>query len=227
MPDPRETLVTLGRCLLPAAALLCAAQPAMSDDDERRSTRTATTAAATPLSITQARWRSDRRRIDAEGSGTNGQRVTLANAYALSSTYGSDTIESGSWRIRRSDTSPAPCRVRATLANGQFVEANVAGAPANCAPKAPTSPPPSVSINDVTVSEGAGTALFTVSLTAPATQPVSVQYATRNGTASAGETGDYRETNGTLTIAADYTVPAPAGLAVLGLGGLVASRRRR
>lgn len=32
---------------------------------------------------------------------------------------------------------------------------------------------------------------------------------------------------GTITIAADYTVPAPAGLAVLGLGGLVASRRRR
>lgn len=32
---------------------------------------------------------------------------------------------------------------------------------------------------------------------------------------------------GTLTIAADYTVPAPAGLAVLGLGGLVATRRRR
>ncbi len=32
---------------------------------------------------------------------------------------------------------------------------------------------------------------------------------------------------GTLTITADYTVPAPAGLAVLGLGGLVASRRRR
>lgn len=33
--------------------------------------------------------------------------------------------------------------------------------------------------------------------------------------------------NGTFTIVADYTVPAPAGLAVLGLGGLVAARRRR
>jgi len=33
--------------------------------------------------------------------------------------------------------------------------------------------------------------------------------------------------SGTLTVVADYTVPAPAGLAVLGLGGLVASRRRR
>jgi hypothetical protein len=33
--------------------------------------------------------------------------------------------------------------------------------------------------------------------------------------------------SGSLTIVADYTVPAPAGLAVLGLGGLVAARRRR
>jgi hypothetical protein len=33
--------------------------------------------------------------------------------------------------------------------------------------------------------------------------------------------------SGTLTLAVDYKVPAPAGLAVLGLGGLVATRRRR
>ena len=34
--------------------------------------------------------------------------------------------------------------------------------------------------------------------------------------------------SGTFTIAADYNaVPAPAGLAILGLGGLVATRRRR
>lgn len=33
--------------------------------------------------------------------------------------------------------------------------------------------------------------------------------------------------NGTLTLAVDYKVPAPGALAVLGLGGLVASRRRR
>lgn len=32
---------------------------------------------------------------------------------------------------------------------------------------------------------------------------------------------------GILTLAVDYKVPAPAGLAVLGLGGLVAARRRR
>ena len=33
--------------------------------------------------------------------------------------------------------------------------------------------------------------------------------------------------SGTLSLAVDYKVPAPAGLAVLGLGGLVAARRRR
>ena len=33
--------------------------------------------------------------------------------------------------------------------------------------------------------------------------------------------------SGSLTFAVDYKVPAPAGLAVLGLGGLVATRRRR
>ena len=33
--------------------------------------------------------------------------------------------------------------------------------------------------------------------------------------------------SGTLSLAIDYKVPAPAGLAVLGLGGLVATRRRR
>jgi hypothetical protein len=32
---------------------------------------------------------------------------------------------------------------------------------------------------------------------------------------------------GTLTLAVDYKVPTPAGLAVLGLGGLAAARRRR
>lgn len=34
-------------------------------------------------------------------------------------------------------------------------------------------------------------------------------------------------TSGSITLVVDYKVPAPAGLAVLGLGGLVAARRRR
>jgi hypothetical protein len=66
--------------------------------------------------------------------------------------------------------------------------------------------PPSLRIGDVTVAEGnAGTraATFTVTLSAPSAQPVTVQYATANGTATAG--GDYQARSGTLTIPAGRT----------------------
>ncbi len=58
----------------------------------------------------------------------------------------------------------------------------------------------SITINDVTVNENAGTASFTVTITPVAASPVSVDYATANGTALAGS--DYTATSGTLTIAA-------------------------
>ena len=62
-------------------------------------------------------------------------------------------------------------------------------------------PPPALSISDVTVTEGDfGTtdALFTVSLAAPSGRPVSVTFATADGTATAGE--DYAAVSGILTI---------------------------
>ena len=61
---------------------------------------------------------------------------------------------------------------------------------------------PAISINDVSLPEGnTGTsnATFTVSLSAAAPFAVTVQYATANGTATAGS--DYTTTNGTLTFA--------------------------
>jgi hypothetical protein len=61
---------------------------------------------------------------------------------------------------------------------------------------------PSLAIDDVTVTEGnTGTvsATFTVSLSAASNQTVSVDYATTDGTATAGD--DYQETNGSLTFA--------------------------
>jgi ELWxxDGT repeat protein len=67
-------------------------------------------------------------------------------------------------------------------------------------------PTPTLSIRDVTVTEGnAGTraATFTVTLSAPSAQPVTVQYATANGTATAGS--DYQARSGTLTIPAGQT----------------------
>ncbi len=57
----------------------------------------------------------------------------------------------------------------------------------------------SISVNDVTVNEGAGTATFQVSLNSPATAVVKVDYATANG--SAVQPGDYTATGGTLTFA--------------------------
>jgi hypothetical protein len=66
--------------------------------------------------------------------------------------------------------------------------------------------PPAVTINDVTVSEGnTGTtnATFTVTLSAPSSQTVTVQYATGDGSATPG--GDYQSASGTLTFAPGET----------------------
>jgi hypothetical protein len=65
---------------------------------------------------------------------------------------------------------------------------------------------PAITISDVTVSEGnTGTtaAVFTVSLSAPSAQPVTVAYATADGTATAGS--DYQAASGTVTFAPGET----------------------
>ncbi|MEJ5992764.1 tandem-95 repeat protein, partial [Ramlibacter sp. PS3R-8] len=64
-------------------------------------------------------------------------------------------------------------------------------------------PAPSLSVNDVTVSEAAGTMTFTVTLNAVSGQSVTVNYATGNGTATAGS--DYTSASGTLTFAPGVT----------------------
>jgi ELWxxDGT repeat protein len=69
-----------------------------------------------------------------------------------------------------------------------------------------TQPSPALSIKDVTVAEGnSGTrsATFTVTLSAASILPVTVQYATANGTATAGS--DYQARGGTLSIPAGQT----------------------
>ncbi len=79
-----------------------------------------------------------------------------------------------------------------------------------------TTSAPTISTANVTANVGAGaatTAVFTVSLSAAAKGPVTVQYATADGTAKAGT--DYKSTSGTLTFAAGTTkqtiaVPVPA-----------------
>jgi hypothetical protein len=71
-----------------------------------------------------------------------------------------------------------------------------------CVAVAGVAPPPALTIADVTVNEGnagATTASFTVSLSAAATAPVTVNYATADGTAAAGS--DYMNASGTLSFA--------------------------
>jgi hypothetical protein len=62
---------------------------------------------------------------------------------------------------------------------------------------------PGLSINNVTVNESAGSATFTVNLSPASTVPVTVNYATSNGTAVAGL--DYTGTAGSLSFAAGQT----------------------
>ncbi len=77
----------------------------------------------------------------------------------------------------------------------------------------PPSPPntlPSVSIDDVRVNEGAGAATFTITLSEPSSQPVTISYVTQAAPASAGAGAtagrDYTAvTAGTVTIPAGQT----------------------
>jgi hypothetical protein len=62
---------------------------------------------------------------------------------------------------------------------------------------------PSLRINDVTVDEAAGTATFTVTLSAASGRAVGVNYATANNSATAGS--DYTATTGTLSFAPGVT----------------------
>lgn len=65
-------------------------------------------------------------------------------------------------------------------------------------------PTPSLTVNSPTVSETAGSVLFTLTLSAASAQTVSVNYATVNGTAVAGS--DYTSTSGVLTFQPGQTV---------------------
>jgi uncharacterized repeat protein (TIGR01451 family) len=64
-------------------------------------------------------------------------------------------------------------------------------------------PLPSFTINDITVNEAAGTATFTVTLSAASGLSATVDYSTSNGTATSGS--DYTANSGTLTFSPGVT----------------------
>ena len=67
-----------------------------------------------------------------------------------------------------------------------------------------TGPPPSLSIDDVSVGEGSATAVLRVTLSEASSSEVTVEYATADGSATEGE--DYTATDSTLAFAPDATV---------------------
>jgi hypothetical protein len=121
------------------------------------------------------------------GNGT----LTYAGAYAVGSSPAAVAVGdfNGDGRPDVAAANPGSNTVSVLLNNGTWQP-----------------PPPSLSVGDATVIEGnTGTraAIFTVTLSAPSAQPVTVQYATVSGTATAG--GDYQARSGTLTIPAGQT----------------------
>ncbi len=64
--------------------------------------------------------------------------------------------------------------------------------------------PPTITIGDVSVDEGAGVAVFQVVLSAPSGITITVKYATAKGTAASP--GDFQAVAGTLTFAAGTTL---------------------
>jgi hypothetical protein len=152
-------------------------------------------AAADPLSIDKAEWKSDDRRLRVEGKGTDGRIVVIRNA-GNGVALAMDTVDDEKWQRRIGNLTEVPCRVRVEQSNGEVRERDVKDRPSGCAPAIP-----SLRISDASVAEG-GTANFTLSLSAPSTQPVTVVAGTSNGSATAGS--DY-------TARSNVTVTIPAG----------------
>jgi hypothetical protein len=163
-----------------------------------------TSAAAQTFSITRAEWStSDGGRLRVEGRGTDGRTVTIRNA-GNNAVLGTDTVDDDEWSRRFSRLTQVPCTVSAQQSGSTTVVTRaVSRAPSNCGPVVGAPAQPAISVNDVTVTEGA-TANFTVSLSAASTQTVTVVASTANGSAVAP--GDYTaRTSVTLNFAPGAT----------------------
>ena len=118
------------------------------------------------------------------------------NSYSISGlSYDSTIAPSGSVSFGFQATGGSPILPTSYVFNGKTISA----API-------VTKPPTISIGNASVTEGSAATLnetFTVSLSAAATTPVTVAYATKNGTAIAAT--NYTTTSGTLTFAPGTT----------------------
>ena len=107
----------------------------------------------------------------------------------------------------RDDVDRRTFTLRLTGATGATLSEDAGSAEATIADDDPT---PSLRVEDVTVNEGAGSATFTIELSAPSNRTVTASYATADGSALDGQ--DYTATSGTATFDSgetEYTVTVP------------------
>jgi hypothetical protein len=139
--------------------------------------------------------------VDASHLSLLGGKISIYNS--AQTLLGSATAGTGyGGLVTVSVSGLAPGETLYLVANGAATDVFGMGAYKLQAQFGGTAPPPALSINNVSLAEGDGGAKlfnFTVTLSAPSTGAVSVQYATANGTATAGS--DYTATTGTLSFA--------------------------
>lgn len=144
--------------------------------------------------------------------GLHGWTVEFDAAFTISNIWGAEivshvgnhyVVRNVAWNSNVSAGGNATFGFQATPGAGGTV---ASGLMLNGADDTPPPVLPSLSVGDASIVEGStGTSqlAFTVTLSQAATGPVTVQYSTANGTATAGS--DYGERSGTLTFAAGET----------------------
>ena len=133
---------------------------------------------------------------------STGLSTVSGTAIDLTGTQLLDVIE-GNY-IAPGDTGPTGLAVGLFSSNTGQSASNTFAATFNDIEIVAESAPLSLSIDDVTVNEGAGTATFMVSLSEPSTDTVTVDYMTTEGTAISGD--DFVAGSGTLTFDPGTTV---------------------
>lgn len=151
--------------------------------------------------------------VDAGTSGLHGWTIEFDAAFAITNIWGADIVSHvGNHYVLRNASYNADVSSGGNVTFGFQATpgatggTNTSGLLLNGAGEEPTPVLPTLTVGDASVVEGnSGTTqmTFTVSLSKAATGPVTVSYATANGTAAAGQ--DYVAKSGTLTFAAGET----------------------